>query len=165
MAIERAQALDGRVVIEPRARLAGGVHDRARAEDEIRDERLAAAAQVGVDIALDRVDVVFGDELAALAAERRIIGEKDARLELDGPDLAVPGHYRKRRRGARHRRRRPVQVIPLAQTLVDYRGDVAREFVLELLRIERVDIAGGKVQHLGRIRGFRDTGGRAEQRE
>jgi hypothetical protein len=47
IAIERAQTFDRRIVVHLRARLARGVGDRARADDQLRERRIAAVAQMG----------------------------------------------------------------------------------------------------------------------
>ena len=69
--------------------------------------------RLGSSVALDRVDVVVGDELARLAAERRVVGEEDPRLEPDGPRLAVRGDLGRAGRGAGHGLRRAAEVVPL----------------------------------------------------
>src|SRR5262249_19096577 len=53
VAIERAQACDRAVVIELRTPLARRVDDLARADDQVGDDRIAAAAQIRIEPALE----------------------------------------------------------------------------------------------------------------
>ena len=112
-AVQRPQPFRRRVVVETRAGLARRLHRRAHPDDEIGDDRIAAAPEVRVEVALDRVHVVLRGELARLAAERGVVGEEDARLDADGPRPAVGGDLRLRLRGARHRHGRAVEVRPI----------------------------------------------------
>ena len=91
IAVERAQALDRPVVVELRGG-ARGVDDRAGAYDGIGDDRRSAAAEIRVQPALVRIDVIRGDELARLAFERRVVGEKDARFHAHRPRFAAVGN-------------------------------------------------------------------------
>ena len=167
VAVERAQALDRLVVVEL-ARRARGIDDRPRADDEIGDDRRAAAPPVRVHPALVRIDVVLGDELARLAAERRIVGEADPLLHPDRPGPAVVGDLGRRGGGQRRELRRRREVVPLVERLEDRHQDLERRVVGVRLRIERVDVGRGEPQHLrriGRVRGPGEEAQRERQQE
>ena len=157
------QSLDRSIVVEFRAGLAGRVDDRAGADDQVGHHRVAAPAQIRIEPALHRVDVIVGDELARLAVERRIVGEKDARLQVDLPGLAAVRDLR--RPGSRHWREPGgrIQVVPVVEAFEDREGHALRGNRRCLLRIERVDIGRRDVQHLVRIGGAR--GARGSERE
>ena len=163
--VERVHAFDGGVVVDFGPGLAGRVDHRAHPDDEVGEQRFAAAAQVGVEVALDRVDVVGGDELPRPAAEGRVVGEQDPRLQPDGPRLAVRGDLGRAGRGVGDRLRRAAEVVPLVHRLEDRRADDVRVGVLPLLRVEGVDVAGGEPQHLRRVGGRRGKADHDEQRD
>src|SRR4030095_14822326 len=47
------------------------------------------ASQGGIGVALIRVDVVLGNELAWMSLKSRVVGEKDAGAKLDRPSTEV----------------------------------------------------------------------------
>src|SRR5205823_7018339 len=87
VAIERAQTFDGSIEVE----LAAGarrVDNRSGADDEVGEDRRAAAPAVRVQPPLVRVDVIVSSELARLAFECGIVGELDALRQADRPQFS-----------------------------------------------------------------------------
>ena len=163
MPVDRAQARDRAIVVELRARLAGRVDDRARALDKVGDERGSAAAQIGVDGALQRIDDIVGGQLAPHARERRIVGEVDAGLHPDRPHGPAIGDRGRAAGNERREPRRRREVIPLVETLENGIGHVRRRAVVYLMRIERLDVRRGKAQDLVEVGSPGDTGLRQQQ--
>ena len=165
VAVQRAQPRDRGVVVEMRTRLARRVDDRARADDQVCQRRVPAAAQVGIDRPLDRVDVVRRDELARLALERRVVGEQDSVAQADRPGLAVVGDHRHRGRGAGHDLRSRRQVFVFVERLEDGTRDARRVQVGALLRIEARDVVRCDPQHLVHVRGKGGCGCRCDEQQ
>src|SRR5436189_73078 len=80
----RTQALDGTIEVEL-ARLRGLIDDGSRADDEIGDDRCAAATAIRIEPALVCVDVVFRRELAWLTLERGVVDEMNSMLQVNRP--------------------------------------------------------------------------------
>ena len=152
VAVDGAQTLDRRVVVEARARLARGVDRRARTDDEVGQRRVAARLQVRVEPALERVDVIGGDELARLPLEHRIVAEPNAFSQTDRPAAAVVADLGQRRRRVWNHPHGVREVRILVKTLEDLLGDAHREKVADLLRVEPADVVGRNAQDLVRVR-------------
>src|SRR4029453_7495022 len=83
VAVERAQALDLACVVERRTLERRGA-DLLHAEHAgVLEQVQAGALQPWVIEALDRIDIVGGDELARLATKRRVIHEVDPRADAE----------------------------------------------------------------------------------
>ena len=74
VAVDRLQALDRRIVVEVPGCLRFLDHRIGAGEASV-DHLQRVRAHLRIEDALDRVDVVGGDELALLALEHRIVGE------------------------------------------------------------------------------------------
>ncbi len=140
VAVERAQAFDRRVVVHLRAGLARGVDDRARADDQLGERRVAAVAQVGVEMALDRIHIVLGDQLARLGLEHRIVGEQDSLLHAHRPRLAAVGHLGHRLGGVGDDLGRRGEIVELVERFEDVARDARRIEIGPLLRVEARDV-------------------------
>ncbi len=139
VAVERLQALELRVVVEPAARLRG--RDELVGADELAVEVEAPErAHPRVDQPLPAVDVVRGDELARLALEHRVRREVDAGLDPDDDRRAAVADFRQRPRGRRPQRVRALQVVVLEQRVEDPAADPAGVAVVRDLRVEPVDV-------------------------
>ena len=135
VAVERAQPLDLRVVVEPAGRL--------RLRDRVVEPRQPPAQQerVGrahlrVDEALHRVDEVVRGELALRPLEHRVVGEVDALADADLPDEAVGRDLRHAVRHARHDPVRTREVVVLVERIEDRRVDRVGVEVRGGLRVE-----------------------------
>ena len=162
VAVERLQALDLPVVVELAALHRLGV-ELAQADDSlVLERRQAGALELGVVDALEGVDEVLGDELARLALEGRIVGEEDARPDLEGEGPEVLRDLGHRLGGERLQLERPGQVVVGEQRVEDVRGADARVDVADLGRIESgLGDLEGVAQHL--FAGAR-VAGRADRR-
>ena len=149
--IDRLQPFDRRVVVEL-AGLPCRVDDRPHAEQQVGERGVAAALEVGIQPALDRIDVVLGDELARLPFERGVGGEQDSGRDPDRPGAAAVGDVGHGRGGVGHHPRRRGEVVELVETF-EYRVRHARGVqVRDLLRIEIGDVRQRESQHLPRRR-------------
>ena len=79
-----SQSLDGRVVVEP-ARLLRLRDERVGADENLVEHLQIRRMDLGIEDPLPGIDVIGGDELALLSLERGVVGEIDARLQLDRP--------------------------------------------------------------------------------
>ena len=152
VAVERAQALDGLVVVEG---LAGLAHLRVVFVEPEQLELLHFAPRRRghgrIGEALEGVDVVLGRQLPALALEGGIVREIDAGAQLDRPQLVVVGALRQRRRGQRFHLRGTRQLVVGVEPLEHVGRDHARIEVADLGRIEAgLGDAEGVAQHLRR---------------
>ena len=151
VAVERLQPLGLAVVVERPLGLQRCVAQRLEPDDAfVVQARVHRAAIDRIEEALERVDVVLRDELARLAFERRVVGEVDARSQLDRPGAEVGRHLGHRRRRQRLDLDRPGQVVVGVQAFEDVRRDGARIEVDDLRRIEgRLGDGERHAQHLG----------------
>ena len=85
VAIRCLQPFDAGVVVEFRVRLARRIDDGTRPDDEVGQRGVAALAQVRVERALDRVDIVGCDEFPRLALEDGVVREQDSLLHAHRP--------------------------------------------------------------------------------
>ena len=137
VAVNGADAFDLLVVVERLFLVERALAQLGQAEVALRFHRRPHRALVGrVGEALQRIDVVLGDELAPLALERRIVGEEDAGPHPCGPDAEVVGVRRHAVRGERLDLDWPRQVVVGVETLEDVRRQRARVQVVDLGRIE-----------------------------
>ena len=152
VAVDRGQALDRPVVVEGLLRLQRGLAQLAQADDALLLQRAVAGA-LGRRVveALDRVDVVLGDQLAGAALEGRIVVEQDARAQLQREAAVIVGDLGQRQRGAGPDQEGPGQRVVVQRGLEDMRGDGQRVDIAELDRIE-AGLGGreGVAQHLRR---------------
>jgi hypothetical protein len=126
MRVECPQAGDRPVVVEAGLALHRGVANVLQTDDAELDHVLFERADVGrIDRALDRVNIVARLQLAALALERRVIGEEDAAGEADGPDAKVRRHLGQGRGRDRPDLGRPRQVVVAVQRFEDVRREGA----------------------------------------
>ena len=120
VAVQRLQPLDGRVVVEPvgLARLfnrLGAAHDVALDLPELR------SAQLRIEHALDRVDVILSGELALAAVEHRVVGEVDAGPYSEGIGKSVGADLRQPLEGVGLELRGPREV-GVVQGRVEHRA-------------------------------------------
>src|SRR5262249_15694872 len=95
IAVESAQALDWRVVVEFRSWLSGGIDRSPATHEHFSKQHQATPTKVRIEASLERVNVVFGGKLARLAPEGRVIGEIDAGFDGDSPGEAIVTDLRK----------------------------------------------------------------------
>ena len=125
VAVERAHAGHVAVVVEGLAAERGQAQVVESEDLVFLDRRQVRALPARIEDALDRVDVVGGDELAPLAAERGVVREIDARLDPDREDLEVVGDLGHGRRGRWPQAHRARQELVLVRRLEDVGGDRA----------------------------------------
>jgi hypothetical protein len=149
VAVERLQPFDLSVVVELAAFHRLGV-ELAQADDAlVLERRQARALELRVVDALERVDEILGDELARLALEGRIVGEEDARTDLEGEGPEVFRDLGHSLGDERLQLERPGQVVVGEQRIEDVSGANARVDVAELGRIEAgLGHLEGIAQHL-----------------
>ena len=137
VAVEHAQAVDGGVVGERRARAQRRAAQLRQAQDlRVLELVEVFGAQRGVVEALDAVDVVGRHQLARAAAEHGIVGEEDAGADREDEMPEVGRHLGHRRRRQRHQLRRPRQVLVGQRRLEDVRHHAQRDLVRRHQRVE-----------------------------
>ncbi len=163
VAVERAQALDRHVVVHA-VRLPRGRQDLVHPRDLALQQVEVGRLLLRVEVALHRVDVVLGHQLAALAVERGVVGEVDARLHAHRVERAALGDLRHGRQRVRDELHRPGEVVVLQRRLEDVGDEVAGIEVGELHGVEaRLGDGEGVAQDLGRVGGG-DARGRGGHR-
>ncbi len=163
VAVERAQALDLRVVVELARAL--GLRERlVETREPVAHEEDVGRAHLRIDEPLHRVHEVVRGELALLSLEHRVVGEVDALLDADRPREAVGGDLGQRLRCARNDLVRPREVVVLVERVEDRRVDRVGVQVLRGLRIEAgLGDDDRRTQHLVGIGPFRGLRVRAER--
>jgi hypothetical protein len=171
VAVDHLQALDRLVVVERRIPALRAFAQRLQAEDVVGQQPgVGGAVQARVEVALERVRIVLGGQLARAAVEGGIVGEEDAGADLQG-ELAEVGRHLRQRRRRRHAQPGGAREQVVAQRrLDDVVDDLARVGVRGLRRIEpRLGHLHRVAQHLlrrGRLReGARRRHARGERGE
>ena len=161
VAVERAQAFDGAVVVEGRLAVEGELAQLGQADElEVGQPSPGRALHRRVGEAFEGIDVVLGDELTLLAFEGFIVSKEDAGLDAHRPDLEV-----RRDLGHAHRRERaelgwPRKRVVLVERLEDVWRHGTRVDVADLRRVEpRLGHREGIAQHLLRRAGLACGGG------
>ncbi len=135
VAIDRLQPGDRRVVVEAPG-LARPGDDRVGADEAAVDHLQRIRPHPRIEDALDRVDVIGGDEFAPLTLERRVVGEVDSRPDADRPPPAVGGDLGQRLRRVGHQLVRAGQVVVGVERVEDRPVDVVGERIAGGLRVE-----------------------------
>ena len=163
VAVERAQAFNGGVVVERCLLLDGGAAQRRQAHQPgIIKARPAGAFEGRIGKAFDAEDEILCGHFAALATEGRVVGKVDAVLEPDGEGLEVGADLGHAIGNQRHDLGGPRQMVVGVKRLENMAGDTARIEVAQLARVEAgLGGAKGVAQDLGL--GCRCRWGQAQQ--
>jgi len=166
--VERLQSRDRRRVVETALLAARGRDQVVEALDQPLEVRPAHRDARRVGDPLHAVDEVLRDELARLAAERRVRREQEPRPEAQRVGASVGGHLRQRLRRVRDHAHRPCEVVVGEELVVERRDRVERRQAARARRVEHLDVGehlqaqdllGG--ERAGR-RGERECAGRDE---
>jgi hypothetical protein len=134
--VEAGLARSGAEVIEP--------------DDRTVEHEPGLAVDVGVGVALERIQHVVDRDFTALAAgEAGVVVEAHAGPQLEGVGELVGRHIGHPRQQVGLQLERAFEVRDLHQFAVDEVGDVARRPVLHTRRVERLELrSAGDVQDL-----------------
>src|SRR4029450_8129031 len=108
--VDSLHTLDLLIVIE-RLGLARAFENFVEAYEPAIEDVEPVRAHLGIEDALDGIDVVFRDELALLALERRIVGEVDPGTHFDREGAAAVADLRQTVGGVRRETYGPREVI------------------------------------------------------
>src|SRR5205823_15020175 len=97
--------------------------------------------------ALDRIDEILRHELAPLAPEGGVIGEKYSRLDAYRPRRAAIRDLGRTLRSEGHQLRRAAQVIPFVEAFENRPVNRVRIAVVDLVRVQPVDVRLRKPQN------------------
>ena len=155
VAVDRLESLDLRVVVE-RAALARRRQHVVEADQVALEHVDPVRPNLGVEDALDAVDVVLGGQFAAFATERGVRCEINARLDPDRVRAPLVGHLRHCGGRVGHHADGPREVVVDVQR-VDNRADDGRR--IDVARDLRVEAGLGDrerdAQCLGHVRAMR----------
>ena len=154
-AVERAQPFEWCIVVPGAALPRGG--ERLVEADQVAFEHVEPiGAHLGIEDALEAVDVVLGGQLAPLALERRVGREESAGLHLDRVRAALIGDFRQRGRRIRDHPHGTREIVVDVQRIENAADHVERVQVVGGLRVEAVlgDRKGNaqRLRHVGRVR-------------
>ena len=156
VAIDDLESGNLRVVVESTG-LFRPLRQFVEPDDLAVDDEAPRRPVLRVHQALDRIRVVLGGKLAALALERGIGVKDDALADVKHVRLAVVADLGQRFRGQRNQLGGPRQVVVGQQRLVGLLDHAVRVLVGDLDRVEAglLDLEGD-AQNLVRIRGVRN---------
>src|SRR6266536_891471 len=155
VAIERLQTFDLRVVVEA-VGLARTLQGRVETDEPTIEEIEPIRAQLRIEDALDAVYIIFRDELALPALERRIVGEVDAGPHLHRERAPAVGDLRHALGGVGDEAHRAGKIVVGVERIEDRVADFEGIRIVDRLRIEAVFRDRKRdMQRLPHVRGMR----------